>query len=109
MVVASAAPDVGQIFPRWLRSRALVQVDRNLELAPYSLSKLAGEGDTVIHRRSLEWNERNDVGGADARMLSSVRTEVYSLGGGLDARERGFHRSIDGRYERDDRPVVRRV
>ena len=51
----------------------------------------------------------HDVGGADARVLALVRGEVDELARLGDAGERGVHRGLHGRDEREDGAVVGRV
>ncbi len=64
------AADIGEIHARWTSGRALVEIDGNPELSSHSLSKAPGDRDTLVHGRILERNKRNDVGGANSRMLS---------------------------------------
>ena len=71
-----AATHVGEILAVGARGGALVEEDGDAELAPDALAELARERDAVLHRRALERDERDDVGGAHARVLARVRVEV---------------------------------
>src|SRR5262245_44931006 len=74
-----AAADVGEVFARGGRRGALVQEHWNLELAADAFAERAREDDAVLHRRSLERDEGNDVGRAHARMFARVMIEIDLL------------------------------
>ena len=75
-----------------------------LELAPDALAELAREGDAVLHRRALERDEGDDVGGAHARMLARVRVEVDAA-----AAPRGCRRTPRRRRRRSSATKVMTV
>jgi hypothetical protein len=104
-----AAADVGQVLAIGSRRGALVEEYRNLELASDAFAERASKDDAVFHRRSLEGNERNDVGRTHARMLAGVMIEIDALARDANTRERGVDRALDRNDERHDRPVVRLV
>ena len=88
---------------------ALVQKDRDLELAADALTEGSRERDAVFHRAALERHEGHDVGGTHAGMLAAVRVEIDMLARRLDAGERRGDRAFHGHDEGDDRAVVRLV
>src|SRR5215210_6029430 len=100
---------VGEVLAIGTRRGALVEEDGNLQLAADALAELACEGDAVLHRRPLEGNERDDVGGAHPWMLTGVRGEVYPVYGLSDAGKSRFGDDLHRRDEGDDAAVVARV
>src|SRR5947209_17097074 len=79
-----APAHIGQILARGRCCRSLVQVYRNLQLASDALTELTRECDAIFHRRALERNERDDVGGTDPRVFAAVLTEIDALRRRLD-------------------------
>src|SRR4051812_17626639 len=73
------AANVGEILAIGTRRRALVEEDRNLELTADARGEGPGKSDAILHRRALERNERNDVGGAHPRVLAAVLRQVYEV------------------------------
>src|SRR5579864_471257 len=58
-----------------------VEVYRNLVALPDLGADMARDRDAVLKRHSLDGNERNHIGGADARMGSLMLVEVDQLRG----------------------------
>src|SRR5258707_11280442 len=56
--------------------RALVKVNRDPEFIPNALAGVVGERDAFVQRDAAHGNKRQNVGGADARMLSGVRSQI---------------------------------
>src|SRR5215213_3098401 len=104
-----AAPDVGEILAVGTRRGALVEEDRDAELAADALTELARERDAVLHRRSLERDEGDDVGRAHAGMLAGVARQIYLVYGFSDSSEGRIGHHADVGDEGDDAAVVARV
>ena len=98
--------NVGEILTVGARGGALVQEDRNAQLVAHTCAELAREGDAVLHRRALERDERHDVRGAHAGVLTGVRGEIDALLRLADARERRVDNDVDRRDECDDAAIV---
>src|SRR6266550_2414329 len=101
-----STPNIRQVFSRWRRGGALVEVDRNLQLAPYFLAEPPRQSDAVLHSGSFQRNEGNDVGGADTRMLPGVLAEIDPLRRRLNASEGSLYGRLERRDERDHRSIV---
>src|SRR5512147_2973848 len=70
------APNVGEVLTIGARRRALVEVDRDLQLFADALAESSGERDAVVHRRAFEWDEGDDVRGTESRVFALVHGEV---------------------------------
>src|SRR6185503_2694339 len=100
---------VGEVLAIGTRRRPLVEKHRDLERAPDASAEGASEYDAILHGCSFQWNERNDVGGAHARVLARVLRQVDQLARLRDAGERRVHRPFDGDDEGDDGAIVREI
>src|SRR2546430_11838519 len=80
-----------EILTGWSRCRALVEINRNLQLSSYLFAERAGESYAILHGGSLEGNERHDVGRANARMLAGMLAQIDVLSCDLDACQHSLH------------------
>src|SRR5258708_20156389 len=104
-----AATNIGEVFAVGARRRPLVEKNWDLELLADSLAQSARENDTVLHRRSFQRNERNDIGSAHSRVLTRMFGEVDDLLRRLHAGKRVVARLLYCRAKPDDGHVVRAV
>jgi hypothetical protein len=101
-----AAPHVGEVLAIRSRRGALVEEDRDLQLAPDTLAQGSREHDAVFHGRPLERDEGHDVGGAHSGVLAGMLVQVDVLARGADAGECRVDGAIDRDDEGDDATVV---
>ena len=93
-----AAPDVGQLHPLGPRRRVRVEEDRELEAGRDPLAEVPRQLDAVVHRGRAERHERDDIDGADPRVLAGVGVHV-------DLVDRDLDQPLEGGR---DRPRARR-
>ena len=66
-----AAADVFEILARGIRRRVLVEVHRHGEALRDRRGDVLRQRHAVVHRRALDRHERDDVDGAEPRMLAA--------------------------------------
>src|SRR4029078_2621008 len=101
-----APSHIREISARVSGCRALVEIDRYVELFADSLAQLFCESDAVVHRRVFERHERNHIGRADPRMSALMHAQIDSLRSDADAFERSLNRMLERNDERDHRAIV---
>ena len=104
-----AVPHVRQVAILGALRGVIVEVHRDAELLAHAIREVTRDTHAIVHRAAVEWNEGDDVGGADARVNARVRGDVDPVACGADRRERGSDHVVMICHERDHRAVVRRI
>jgi len=101
-----AAADVLEVHAIRTARRRFIEVDGDGEAAPNLLRHLLRQPDTILHRDSLDGNEGDDVGGADARVHAGVVVQVDQLNRPPHAAESGLGYRLGRPGEGDNEPVM---
>ena len=86
-----------------------MEVHGNSQLGPRARAQLVRQRNAVLHGRAFEGNERHDIGGPDARMLTLMCGEIDALLRDLHRGEGGGDGRLERRHEGDHRAMMRRV
>src|SRR5258708_32188143 len=82
-----AATNIGEVFAVGARRRPLVEKNWDLEILAASLAQSARENDTVLHRRSFQRHERDDISWAHLRVHTCQFGEADGLLSRVHARQ----------------------
>ena len=98
--------DVGKVFSIGAGCGFGVEVDRQAEFIADAAAERAGECRAFRHGNSLDGDEGDDVGCADARVNAFVEAQVDPVGGAFDRGECGIDYNPGAAGDCDDSPVM---
>ena len=98
--------DVGEVHAVGRRGGIFVEEARDFKLFPDAFAEALRHLDALFDRHVDCRDERDDVGGAHARVLAVVLRHVYDFGGFFRELEGDFFDRLGRTYEGEDAAVV---
>src|SRR5262249_45259235 len=101
-----SAANVLQILALRRSRGSLVEIDGNPMPLPNLLADVTSHGNAVFNAHTFDWNERNNISCAEARMRSLMSIQVNQLSCLASAPNRGFLNGVAFADESDHTTVV---